>query len=403
VVFVSAKATIRTTLAVVGLCMLLHAVRPVLAQSPAAPVVLVSPVTIGRSGAGYRNPTIAVGPGGNVTVVAESGPAIGGRLAVADLLPIGWSPMATLDFSGPGDCCNPSMTYDSSGTLHIVWSEKRAGAYAIRYARRSPTGQWRDEGILSATPGLDCEFPQVAGDRSGRTWVTWQAGRATRYGIYLAWRDGDSSFTVYDVTGAKGDHHNLYPQLLPDSPYLLVWYEEIGMTFRLQSAIRAVSGSGFVIVPPLEFERLDANQMPWIFQSPSSGMLGGVWTDLIGHPVPRVRVFVGFQGASSQGEGLVADSTLTGDAVPPCCAVASGENSVAIAWTSRLATGPAVYVGRVDGASRVGPSLLLSVSSDDSFSRPRLAAGGGQVVHCVWFSDAARGGSGHIYYAALQF
>jgi len=369
------------------------------AQSPlSTPILLVPPVTIGKSGVAYRNPTIAVARAGSVTIVAETGPASSRRLVLSDLSPIGWGPAATLDFSGPGDCCNPSVTYDSSGALHLVWSEKQGAAYAIRYARRSPNGQWLDEGILSVTPELNCEFPQVATQHGGRTWAAWQAGRATRYGVYLAWRDGDSSFTVYDVTEDKNDHHNLYPQLFPDSPYLLVWYEETGTSFRPQSIVSFASETDFATVAPLEFNRLDANQMPWLFQAPSH-MLGGIWTDLIGN---RVRVFVGIQGAASQGEGLVADTTLSGDAAHPY-AVAIGEESIALSWISRLPSGSAVYVGRLDGISRVGPSLVLPAPFDGSFSRPRLAAGGGNVVHCVWFSDATRGGTGSIYYAALRF
>jgi len=390
----------RAFLAVAAL-LLFAALRPASAQpSDVPPTVLVAPLTVGRAGVIYGNPIVAVSPGGEVTIVAESGSAGGRRLAVADLTPTGWGPMMPLDFSGPGDCCNPSITYDSSGVLHVVWSEKQSGAYAIRYARRSPAGQWRDEGTLSVTPDRNCEFPQIAGDRSGRIWATWQAGVSTRYGIYLAWRDGDASFTVRDITGPRGDHHNLYPQLLPDSPYLLVWYEEAGTDFRLQSAVRTTRGTGFEIVAPLDFERLDANEFPWLFQAPSSGMLGAVWTDLI---ASRERVFIGYQGASSRGEGLVADTTAGGDAVPPCSAVTIRENSVVIAWTSRLPLGSVVCVGRVDGVSRVGTSLVLPAPPDGSYSRPRLAVGGGRVVHCVWFSDAARGGNGGAYYAALRF
>lgn len=418
VICVSQKATMRTILKVTGLCLLLAASRPVLAQSsPRAPIVVISPTTIGKSETGYRNPALGVASDGTVTVIAEAGATNDRRLAVADLSAIGWTETTLLDFTGPGDCCNPSLAYDSSGTLHLAWSEKMGStdilptipgstgilpvngdAYAIRYARRTAAGQWHDEGVISVTPQLDCEFPQLAGDQSGRLWVVWQAGRATRFGIYLAWWDGDTSLTVLDVTGEQGDHHNLYPQLFPDSPYPLVWYEEAGTDFELRSAVPTVSGTGFEVIAPLEFERLDTNQMPWLFQAPS-GMLGGVWTDLIGE---RVRVLVGFQSPSSWGEGFVADLTVTGDAAQPC-AMSLGEETVALAWTSRQAAGSALLVGGVEGSSRVGPSVVLALSPDGYLGQPRLAAGGGKLVHCVWFSDAARGGNGDLYYAALRF
>jgi len=395
---VSRKATAATPLTIFGISFLLAALSPLPVRSDnGAPVVVVPPMTLGKSGVIYRNPTVAVAPDGAVTIAAESGPTNGSRLVVADLSAAGVGEAVTLDFAGPGDCSEPSLTYDSSGTLHLVWSERRAEAHVIRYVRRLPGKQWHDEGIISTTSALECEFPLVACDRSGRVWATWQAGYTTQYAVYLAWRDGVSS-AVLDMTGARGDHHNLYPQLFPDSPYPVVWYEETGNSFRLRSAVPAPSRTTFEIVSPLDFDRLDVNQMPWLFQAPT-GMLGGVWTDLVDN---RVRVLMGFQSALSRGEGLVADSTLSGDAAQPF-AVAVGEETVALAWTSRLPTGSAVFVGRVDGSSRVGPSLALPLPADDSFARPRLVAGGGRLVHCVWFSDASRGGRGSLYYAALRF
>jgi len=394
----SRKPTVATALRVAGVCLLLAAASPALPQSALkAPVVVVQPMTLGRPKAGYGNPAIAVAPNGAVTVVAESGGPGGHRLVAADLSPVGWSDAVALAVGGAGDSCNPSMTYDSSATLHLVWSEKQTASYAIHYAFRPAGKPWQDGGIVSVTPDLECEFPHVAGDRNGRVWMTWQAGRATRYSVYLAWRDGATS-GVLDVTGARRDHHNLYPQVFPDSPYPVVWYEETENIFQLRSIVPAASGPGFQVITPLEADRLDANQMPWLFEAPS-GMLGGVWKDLIGD---RVRVLVGFQSPSSRGEGFVADATLSGDASQPYAA-AVGKDAVAVAWTGRLATGSVVYVGRVDGASRVGPALALPVAPDGSFGGPRLATGGGNLVHCVWFSDATRGGTGSLYYAALRF
>lgn len=394
----SQKPTVATALRVAGLCLLLAAASPALPQSPVkAPVVVVQPMTIGKKNAGYSNPAIAVAPNGSVTVVAESGTANGRRLVVADLSAVGWSEAAALEVAGPGDSCNSSMTCDSSGTLHLVWSEKQMATYVIHYAFRPPEKPWQDGGIVSVTPELECEFPHVASDRNGRVWMTWQAGRSTRYAVYLAWRDGATS-GVLDMTGARRDHHNLYPQVFPDSPYPLVWYEETENSFQLRSVVAAPSGAGFQVIAPLEFDRLDANQMPWLFEAPS-GMLGGVWKDLIGG---RVRVLVGFQSPSSRGEGFVADATLSGDASQPY-ALAVGKETVAVTWTSRLATGSVVYVGRVDGSSRVGPALALPVAPDSSFSGPRLASIGANLVHCVWFSDASRGGTGNLYYAAVRF
>jgi len=385
--------------AALSLCILFSALRFAPAQpDPRRPSVLIPPMRIGAEGRVYRNPSIAAAENGEVILVAEVGRGDHRRLAAATLGAIGWTDPVPLGFTGSGDCCNPAVAFDSSGTLHLVWSEKRGETYAIRYARRTPAGRWIDGGVLSRTPRLNCEFPQVAADRNGEIWIAWQAGRATRYGIYLARGDGLSSFSVLNMTGGNVTHHNLYPQLFPDSPYPLVWYEEVETDFRLRAAVPDPSTGRFSVVSPLDLDLLDTNQMPWLFQAPS-GMLGAVWTDLVAN---RVRVLIGFQDPSSRGEGLVADTTDSGEAVQPCAA-AVGDRTVALAWAGRRSEGSAVYVGRVDGISSVGQSLALYVSPEGAFARPQLAVARGRVVHCVWFSDAARGGDGGIYYAALRF
>ncbi|MCX8035833.1 MAG: hypothetical protein N3D11_02030 [Candidatus Sumerlaeia bacterium] len=371
---------------------------PVAPQTaPPAPVIVVPPVMLNAPGTFYRNPFICAASNGAVAIVAESGRTAPRRLALAELSAVETGRFSPLDFSNEGDCANPAAAYDASGTLHLVWSEKRAGCFAVRYARRSPQRDWHDAGILSATPDVDCEFPQVACDRSGRVWMAWQAGRATRYSIWLAWRDAVSS-GVLDVTGARGDHHNLYPQLFPDTPYPVVWYEEVGNSFQLRAAVVSPAQARFDVVTPLEFERLDANQMPWLFQAPS-GMLGGVWTDLIAN---RVRVLAGLQGPATRGEGVVADTTDAGDAASPS-AVSVGEETVALAWTLRQAGGASVWVGALCGPSQVGLSQALPLPTDSAFSRPRLAATAGRLVHCVWYSDSARGGTGSVHYAAVRY
>ncbi len=382
-----------------GLILLPALSLPIATQTlPAAPVIVVPPVVLNAPGAFYRNPFVCTSPDGAVAIVAEEGKTAPRRLALAELSALEPGGFSVLEFSAKGgDCANPAAAYDASGTLHLVWSERRAGCFAVRYARRSPQREWHDEGIVSVTPEVDCEFPQVACDRSGRVWMAWQAGRATRYSIWLAWRDGVSS-GVLDVTGARGDHHNLYPQLFPDTPYPVVWYEEVGNSFQLRAAVVSASAARFDVVTPLEFERLDANQMPWLFQAPS-GMLAGVWTDLIAN---RVRVLAGFQGPATRGEGVVADTTDAGDAVSPG-AVSVGEDTVALAWTLRDSGGASVWVGTLRGPWQVGASLALPLPADSAFSRPRLAVTADRLVHCVWYSDALRGGTGSVHYAAVRY
>lgn len=395
----SQKATMTIGLGVIGACLLCAGARPSGAQTPPLPELVVRPVEITLSSP-CRNPAIAVSPRGRITVVTETGPLNAGRLAVIEFSFHGQSFPRRLEISGPGDCRHPCPLYDTSETLHLVWQEKTSETYAIHYAWRTPDNTWHDGGLISHTPELNCEFPQIAYERDNeRLWVAWHAGVGTRFGIHVAWRDGASSFTTKNVTPGADDHYNLRPQLFPESPYPLVWYEEFETAFVLRAAVPDQERNDWPVITPLDFDRLAVRKTPELFQAPS-GMLGGVWNDLVGN---RNRVLLGLQDPELQGEGFVADTTLSGEAMEPA-AVAVGHETVALAWVNREPTGSAIYIGRVDKGSRVVPSLALPASRpepDDAVSRPRLAVSGGRLVHCVWYSDALQGGSGRIYYASF--
>lgn len=360
------------------------------------PYVHVLPTRVGKSGSNFRNPTIAISPQMRVSVVVESGMIGEDRRLV--ITHAAWTTPQMIEPSGPGDCRNPCIAYDTSGTLHLVWSEKTGEKYSIRYALFSKDGFWEDWGVLSRTPDLNCDLPRLKFDQAGRVWIAWQAGVATRHGIYHARRDTSATeFQLFDVTGGEEDRRNSNPQLFPDSLYPLVWYEEIGAQVELRAAIPDESRGVFDVIPPPDFDLLDANQQPHLFDLPT-GMLGGVWTDLVGN---RERVLLGLQGPVNRGEGLVADMTDTGDAGYPSV-LSLGDDLIALAWVSRLPTSASVWVGSLRDGSRVMPALSLMQLADGAFTQPQLVFDG-LFVHCVWISDAARGGSGDLYYCALVF
>jgi len=385
------------------------------AQSPDVrpPIVMVSRMTVGRAVGPYRNPSVAVSRRGSLTVVAEAGPADQRHLEITDVtFGSGWSQPLTVSLAGPGDCRDPFLAYDTSGTLHLVWAQAIGRAYAVRCATQTPDGLWHDQGALSQTPDLDCLFPQVAVGRTGRIWVAWQAGWASQSNIYLALSDDGTTFAApVAVTGDRSNTQNLYPQLFldsnsalndassrVDSPYPLVWYEETATGFRLQAAVPNESGQGLQTVAPLEFDRLNANLMPRVFQAPS-GMLGGVWTDLVGN---RARTLVGFQDPASLGEGIVLGAGQTADAEFPS-AIAVDDKTVAVVWVNRTPEGCQIMAGRVSGTTVAGPVLVCASPTDGAMGRPCLVVTAGGVVHCVWASDPARGGSGDLQYAALMY
>jgi hypothetical protein len=366
------------------------------AQSPGQPILLIAPTKVGWNNSDYRNPAVASPEAGRVTVVVESGP-IGQRRLVLLEVSGGWGNPARIDLSGPGDCRNPALAFDTSGTLHLVWSENINDHYAIRYATCTASKAWVDHGTLSATPGLDCDFPSIAFDARQRLWIAWQAGIATQSGIYLVRGEaGQAPSAPIDVTGENGDHHNLAPQLLPDSPYPLVWYEEMGTDLVLRSAVET-DLDGFQILTPLDFDELDTSQQPLIFQAPS-GMLGGIWTDLI---EGRERVLLGLQDQIFLGRGLVAEATVSSDAACPSAA-AVGETAIALSWISRTPAGSQIAIGGCGLNGEPGPVETLTVSFDGTVTRPHLVVDG-SIVHCIWISDASKGGTGELFYAAFFF
>jgi hypothetical protein len=391
----------------------LIAAGPALSQTtPTQPALFGSPTKIGFTVGQYRNPAIAVSPQGTVTVVVESGPADARRLEILEASDGGWSMARPIQPSGPGDCVHPSIAYDSSGTLHLVWAEATSGIYTVQYATFSG-GQWKDHGSLSRSPDLDCDYPQLAIDRANQVWVAWQGGWATRSGIYLYIEPNDGRTTAPEpiaITGERGGSRSLHPQLFPESLYPIVWYEESGAKFQLRAAVPDVTSRSIRIVTPLDFDRLNANEEPRLFQAPLGAepgkepglkLLGGIWTDLV---AGRDRVLIGFQEPATLGQGRPLDQADPGNAAyPSALTVDDNARTVAAAWVSRSPLGSHLYIGKVEGNANSAPVSILRTSANGSFGRPCLAAGADRQVHCVWVSDPQHGGSGDLYYARLLF
>ncbi|MFA5858977.1 MAG: hypothetical protein WC955_07910 [Elusimicrobiota bacterium] len=79
-------------------------------------------------------------------------------------IPEGWTGSIPITNPTKANCWGPNMLIDSSGTLHLVWSDKRSDIYRIYYKKSMDEGRtWTDDVVLSNTDG-DAYWPKLGYD-----------------------------------------------------------------------------------------------------------------------------------------------------------------------------------------------------------------------------------------------
>jgi hypothetical protein len=102
---------------------------------------------------------------------------------------------------------NSSVVADTSGSVHIVWGDKRAGGFEIYY-RTFDGFAWGPEERLTYALGTS-RHPSMAMDDAGRQHVVWSDDRDGPYEIYYKSRDpgvlsGIAERPGEDLPGAEG-------------------------------------------------------------------------------------------------------------------------------------------------------------------------------------------------------
>jgi hypothetical protein len=120
---------------------------------------------------------------------------------------------------------------DGSGGAIITWEDRR-GATADIYAQRVDANGdtlWTADGVPICTVASNCGDPQLMGDGSGGTIITWRDSRNGNYDIYAQRLDanGDTLWSADGVAICTAANHQYSPQLISDGSggAVITWYD----------------------------------------------------------------------------------------------------------------------------------------------------------------------------------
>ena len=114
-----------------------------------------------------------------------------------------------------GDSKNPSITVDSSGNVHIAWHDKRSGYNEIYYTKLSNSGATLVDDTQLTYVGNYCWYSSIAVDSSGNVHIAWSDKRSGIQ-IYYTKLDNDGN-TLVDDTKLTDEGISERPSIAVDS------------------------------------------------------------------------------------------------------------------------------------------------------------------------------------------
>lgn len=176
------------------------------------------------------NPSIAVAPDGNISVVWEDHTDDNPRICYAYSSDGGttWSERIEVAPTQPGAQWAPSVTADMNGTVYVVWTAAGEDYNRIYLARSNGSGTAFSEPLGISTPvtGGQCN-PDIA-VAEGIIYVTWAEENSTHLDIYLARStDGGRSFEpAKRIDDSEGSSIQNFPAVAAmGSKVLIAWHD----------------------------------------------------------------------------------------------------------------------------------------------------------------------------------
>ena len=168
-----------------------------------------------------------------------------------------WSPLPTPPTSGNASD-RTSLAIDSTGRLHLAWTEVTSVDRQVFYARFEG-GAWVAKVQLSHSPGY-AGFPSLAVDGGDRVHVAWYATDGVNYQIYYRRLEGSVWTPERALTFTSADATNPAIALGPDGAVHIVWARTASRALteiaylRLDGDVvtdsRAISAPGVASIAP---------------------------------------------------------------------------------------------------------------------------------------------------------
>jgi BNR repeat-containing family member len=295
----------------------------------------------------------------------------------------GWSSTKRLTWTS-GDSAFPAVAMDLEGTIHIVWHDATPGNTEIYYRRSSDGGDnWSTAQRITWTSG-NSGYPAIAIDSSGAVHVAWSDSTPGSPEIYyknspdggstwgvaqrITWNSGFSSYPEIAV-GSGDDLHVVWQDITSGTNQ--IYYKQStdgGETWNAARRINWSSGSS-------EHPALAVDL---------SGALHVLWSQYV---VASPEIY--YKGSPDGGETWGTSKRLTwtsGNSSRPDIAVDSSNDLHAV-WNEWTSSNTEIYYRKsTDGGANWSALRRLTWTSGGSYV-PAMAIRPPSVIYVVWYDD----------------
>lgn len=202
------------------------------------------PTTIlGEGGVSNLNPVLAVDSSDNVHAVWRGNAAGHSQIFYRKYTESsGWESSEQLT-STDSDKETPAITVDSSGNVHVVWSDNIDDPLnsEIYYMKKPSSGGWLPEERRSFDISSDSLKPHIEASHSDDLHLAWEDNRDGHYEIYyLSWSESSGSWSSEErLTNEPFDSRDPHLAVGHSGEVHLVWHDSdhLGLYYRKKTAL----------------------------------------------------------------------------------------------------------------------------------------------------------------------
>jgi hypothetical protein len=303
-----------------------------------------------------------------------------------------WSSNRRLTWSS-GNSLNPNIAVDSSGGVHVVWSDYAPGNYEIYYRRSTDGGfSWLPSQRLTWTPAAS-ELPAISVDGVDRIHVVWDDYTPGNRDIYYRRSvTGGAGWTpTQRLTWNSGD--SFYPAIAcsPAGHLHVVWSDDTSGSSEIYYMAGSDGGMNWSSARRLTWNSGDSDGP--IIAAHASGLLHVVWWDA----TPGLSEIY-YKNSPDGGVSWTSARRITwtpGASYSPAIQLGfSGQ--LHVVWrVDEASNGDIFYKKSTDGGTTWGSTQRRTWTSGWSAS-PAVALDSSGDLHVVW-SDSTPGNY-EIYY-----
>ncbi len=298
----------------------------------------------------------------------------------------------------PGIQWNPRITSDGKNGAIMVWQDRRGGPVDKVYAQRLNQlggALWQDGGIPLSLSNAYQVFPQITGDGSGGSFVTWMENRnSIDYDIFVQ-RITSNGLTLWNPGGnivSTYSGNQYYPIIIRDiggqDGVILVWQDKRGNDYDIYAQKFTSDGQSMWSSGGEVVIQMNGDQVNPVVVSDGQGGAIVTWSDYRSESgtsdVFCQRILT--DGRLAWVREGVPVAALTNDQLTPQI-VSDGVQGAIIGWQDRRAASvDKIYLQRVDrdGVARWQQNGVPMAFTAGIQSTPRLAADGHGGAVVVW-------------------